>query len=75
MSTQVNSRYEACITQQKRKQNKSRNSRPNNSMSNNENEKKKLLKKTLKKIKLKPGSSSKLVDRVMRLILPYKKQT
>jgi hypothetical protein len=40
MSTQVNSRYEACITQQKKKQNKSRNSRPNNSMSNNENEKK-----------------------------------
>jgi hypothetical protein len=43
-------------------------------MSNNENEKK-VLKKTLKKIKLKLGSSSKLVDRVMRLILPYKKQT
>jgi hypothetical protein len=43
-------------------------------MSNNENEKK-ILKKTIKKIELKPGSSLKLVDRVMRLILPYKKQT
>jgi hypothetical protein len=30
-------RYEARITQQKRKHSQSRNSRPNNSMSNNEN--------------------------------------
>jgi hypothetical protein len=32
-------KYEARITQQKRKQNKSRSSRSNNSMSNNKNEK------------------------------------
>jgi len=67
-------RYEARITQQKGKYNKSRSSRPNNSMLNDENEKKKL-EKTLKKIELKPGSLSKLVDWVMRLILPCKKDT
>jgi hypothetical protein len=59
-------RYVTGITQQKGKQNKSRSSRPNNSMSDDENEKKNL-KRTAKKIKLKPSSSSKLVDWVMRL--------
>jgi len=68
-------RYEAKITQQKEKYNKSRSSRPNNSMLNDENKKKNKLEKTLKKIELKPGSLSKLVDRVMRLILPCKKHT
>jgi hypothetical protein len=37
--------------------------------------KKNKLEKTLKKIELKPGSLSKLVDWVMRLILPCKKHT
>jgi hypothetical protein len=49
-----------------RKHNKSRSSRLYNSTSNDET-KKKNTKKDLKKIKLKPGSSPKLMDRIMRL--------